>query len=85
MELPEEPILEFPLLSDPNNKICEHCGAMLWKEEMINCCSNGEYAVDNLPPLPPEVQELFDDPSFITNQRKLNNLTILRSSQISAS
>ena len=77
MELPEEPKLEFPLLqllSGPNNKICEHCGAMLWKEETTSCCSTGEYAVDNLPPLPPEVRELFDHPSFITNQRKLNSL-----------
>ena len=49
MELPEEPKLEFPLLSDPNNKICEHCcGAMLWKEETTSFCSTGEYAVDNL-------------------------------------
>ena len=40
--LPEEHKLEFPLLSDPNNKVCEHCGAMLWKEETISCCSNGD-------------------------------------------
>ena len=51
--LSEEHKLKYPLLSDPNNKVCEHCcGAMLWIEEATNCCSNGDYAVENLPPLP---------------------------------
>ena len=44
--------LKYPLLSDPNNLVCEHCGAMLWIEETINCCSNGDYTVENVPPLP---------------------------------
>ena len=35
--LSEEHKLKYPLLSDPNNKVCEHCGAMLWIEETINC------------------------------------------------
>ena len=35
--LSEEHKLKYPLSSDPNNKVCEHCGAMLWIEETINC------------------------------------------------
>lgn len=71
---PAEYKLENPLLSDPNNKVCVHCGAKLWKEETLGCCGNGRFAVPNLPPLPAEAEILFSQPSFLKNQRKMNSL-----------
>lgn len=72
--LPDEHKLEYPVLSDPNNYTCPYCGAVLWKEEVINCCSDGDFAVPPLEPLCEDANDLLQQPSFLKNQRKRNSL-----------
>ena len=65
--------------------ICEHCGAKHFRAEITDkensfndCCAHGKVKLDNLPPLPNELNSLFSgnhqkSHEFFTNIRSYNN------------
>ncbi|CAM9593321.1 unnamed protein product, partial [Ectocarpus fasciculatus] len=54
--------------------ICAHCNAHTWREEHINCCSNGKYVAEPLLPLPDYVEQMYTTRHFLENQRRYNGL-----------
>lgn len=74
VSLPTEHVLLAPSLDDPRNHVCNHCSARTWREERINCCSNGKYVVEPLIPLPEDVESLYTTRHFLQHQRRYNGL-----------
>ncbi|CAN0585057.1 unnamed protein product, partial [Ectocarpus sp. 12 AP-2014] len=52
---------------------CKHCGARFWREEKINCCSNGKLVVPRLKPLPQSVYNVYAKRHFQKRQRTYNS------------
>lgn len=75
LHIPQTTSFRFPLLNDPNNITCQHCGSQLWKEERsLNCCKSGAAAIPRLRPVSDHIWHLFNSREFSTYQRKYNGL-----------
>ena len=45
LHIPQTSCFRYPLLNDPNNLTCKHCGSQLWCEgRSLNCCKSGAAA-----------------------------------------
>ncbi|CAN0014081.1 unnamed protein product, partial [Pylaiella littoralis] len=63
-----------PELTHENNPICPHCTSQLWKEESLNCCNKGKYAIPRLRSVPGDLMQLFSTSHFRKNQRRYNGM-----------
>jgi len=61
----DSPSISYPLhayefahteLTHENNPICPHCTSQLWKEESLNCCNKGKYAIPRLRSVPGDLR-----------------------------
>ena len=79
-ELPEEFCNTFE--GSIRDFTCNHCNAYFWNNENKNtCCSGGKVKLPRLPPIPEQIQLLFDvnGSHFLKNARAYNNLFALAS------
>lgn len=74
VRMPAEYVFAATSLKHALNKLCPHCHALTWAEERTNCCSNGSYVVEPLLPLPDDITSLYQQRTFLRNQRKYNGL-----------
>ena len=73
VQLPITLTMRILNLTHHSNNICKFCNARTWREESINCCGKGKYAVHGLKPLPEDILNTFSSRQFLRRQRTYNS------------
>ena len=82
LHIPQTSCFRYPLLNDPNNLTCKHCGSQLWCEgRSLNCCKSGAAAIPRLCPVSGYIWRLFNSEGFSTYQRKIQWPVLLHSAR----
>ena len=53
--------------------MCQHCGALRFGKETLNCCHNGKVCLEQLSEYPAELRDLLKSNNFLDNVRAYNS------------